>query len=56
MRRKADCWDNTVAENFFKTLKAECVYQQKHNTIKEAEISVFEYIEIWHIERGCTLC
>ena len=26
MSRKGNCWDNVVAESFFKTLKAECVY------------------------------
>jgi transposase InsO family protein len=25
MSRKANCWDNAVAESFFKTLKTECV-------------------------------
>ena len=27
--RKANSWDNAVAESFFKTLKAEMVYQRK---------------------------
>ena len=48
MSRRANCWDNAVAESFFKTLKTECVYHQKYNTIFEAELSVFEYIEIWY--------
>lgn len=48
MSRKANCWDNAVAESFFKTLKTECVYHQQYNTIIEAELSVFEYIEIWY--------
>ena len=48
MSRKANCWDNAVAESFFKTIKTECVYHQQYNTIKEAELSVFEYIEIWY--------
>ncbi len=25
-----------------------CVYHQKYNTIYEAKLSVFEYIEIWY--------
>jgi putative transposase len=29
MSRKGNCWDNAVAESFFKSLKAEWVY--KHN-------------------------
>lgn len=48
MSRKANCWDNAVAESFFKTLKTELIYHEKYNTISEAELSVFEYIEIWY--------
>jgi transposase InsO family protein len=48
MSRKGDCWDNAVAESFFKTLKVEHVYQKNYKTFKEAELSVFEYIEAWY--------
>lgn len=48
MSRKANCWDNAVAESFFKTLKTELIYHYKYNTRYEAEISVFEYIEVWY--------
>jgi len=48
MSRKGDCWDNAVAESFFKTLKVEHVYHHSYKTIKEAELSVFEYIEAWY--------
>ncbi len=48
MSRKANCWDNAVAESFFKTLKTECIYHQNYNTINEAELAVFEYIETWY--------
>lgn len=48
MSRKANCWDNAVAESFFKTLKVECVYQEIYKTRKKAELSIFEYIEIWY--------
>ena len=51
MSRRANCWDNAVAESFFKTLKTECVYHQKYNTIIQAELSVFEYIETWYNKR-----
>ena len=47
MSRKGNCWDNAVAESFFKTLKAECVYQNKFINKQQAAIIVFEYIEIW---------
>jgi putative transposase len=29
MSRKANCWDNAVADSFFKTLKAEMIYHRK---------------------------
>lgn len=48
MSRKGDCWDNAVAESFFKTLKVELVYHNSYKTFKEAELSVFEYIEAWY--------
>ena len=48
MSRKGNCWDNAVAESFFKTLKTELVYHQKYQTRKEAELSIFEYIETFY--------
>lgn len=48
MSRKANCWDNAVAESFFKTLKTELIYHNRYNTHYEAELSVFEYIEVWY--------
>ena len=48
MSGKGDCWDNAVAESFFKTLKVEHVYHHSYKTFKEAELSVFEYIEAWY--------
>lgn len=48
MSRKANCWDNAVAESFFKTLKTELIYHQEYKTRNEAEIAVFEYIEVWY--------
>ncbi|WP_349775124.1 IS3 family transposase [Sphingobacterium faecium] len=48
MSRKGNCWDNAVAESFFKTLKAECVYQHKFTDKEQAARIVFEYIETWY--------
>jgi len=48
MSRKGDCWDNAVAESFFKTLKSEWVYHRTYATRKMAELSIFEYIETWY--------
>lgn len=48
MSRKGDCWDNAVAESFFKTLKVELIYQNTYQTKAEAKLSIFEYIETWY--------
>ena len=48
MSRKGNCWDNAVAESFFKTMKTEMVYQQVFRTKKSAGLAVFEYIEVWY--------
>lgn len=48
MSRKGNCWDNAVAESFFKTLKTELVYHHRYLTRKEAELSIFEYIETFY--------
>ncbi|MFV0140812.1 DDE-type integrase/transposase/recombinase [Empedobacter falsenii] len=41
MSRKGNCWDNAVAESFFKTLKTELIYHNKYQTRKQLELSVF---------------
>ena len=48
MSRKGNCWDNAVAESFFKTLKSECIYQNTFTNKHEAALIVFEYIEAWY--------
>lgn len=48
MSRKANCWDNAVAESFFKTLKSELIYNENLKTIQETKTTIFEYIEIWY--------
>jgi len=48
MSRKANCWDNAVAESFFKTLKTEGVYGNKFENQKVAARVIFEFIEIWY--------
>jgi putative transposase len=48
MSQKGNCWDNAVAESFFKTLKSELVYQQEFQTKEIAKLALFEYIEIWY--------
>jgi transposase InsO family protein len=48
MSRKGNCWDNAVAESFFGALKSELVHRETYKSRKEAEMSVFEYIEIFY--------
>ena len=48
MSRKGNCWDNSVAESFFKSLKNELVYQTYFYTKKQAKLEIFEYIELFY--------
>ncbi|MGC9375083.1 MAG: IS3 family transposase [Bacteroidales bacterium] len=48
MSGKGNCYDNAVAESFFKTLKAELVYQCSFKTRKEARAAIFDYIETFY--------
>lgn len=48
MSRKGNCWDNAVAESFFKSLKVEWVYKHNYNKRSEAELSIFSWIETWY--------
>lgn len=51
MSRKGNCWDNAVAESFFKSLKVEWVYKHKYNHRSQAELSIFQWIETWYNRR-----
>lgn len=48
MSRKGNCWDNAVAESFFKSLKVEWIYKHQYLTRSQAELSVFKWIETWY--------
>ena len=48
MSRKANCWDNAVAESFFKSLKTEMIYGSLQLSTKLMESKIVEYIEIWY--------
>ncbi len=51
------CWDNAVAELFFKTIKTELIYQNTFYTRDQARQQIFEYIESCYngIRRHSTL-
>jgi len=45
MSRKENCWDNALAESFFKTIKTEMIYQSKtYKTRAKVSLAIFEYI------------
>ena len=48
MSRKADCWDNAVAESFWSTLKAEAIENVDFPTRTAARQTVFEFIEVFY--------
>ena len=48
MGRTGVCWDNSVAESFFATLKNEMYYQQVFQTHARARFAVMEYIEVFY--------
>ena len=51
MSRKGNCWDNAVAESFFKSLKTELIYGNKLISKEEMKLQVFEYIELWYNQK-----
>jgi putative transposase len=46
MSDKGNCYDNAVAESFFRTLKTELGYRYESRSI--ARESIFEYIEVFY--------
>lgn len=48
MSRRGDCWDNSVAESFFATLKKELIYREEYSTRNSAIESIEDYIELFY--------
>lgn len=48
MSRRGNCYDNAVAESFFKTLKRELVRKHVFTTRAVAASKIFEYIEMFY--------
>jgi transposase InsO family protein len=44
MSGTGNCYDNAAVETFFKTIKAELLWQRSWQSRREAEIAIFEYI------------
>jgi len=45
MSRPGNCWDNTVVESFFATLKTELMCGRLYHTRQEARTEIFAYLE-----------
>ena len=48
MSRRANCWDNAVAESFFSSLKKERVKKRVYRTRELARADIFDYIEVFY--------
>ncbi len=51
MSRKGNCWDNAVAESFFKTIKYECLNRYSFESYNKLYKSIEEYIKWYNTER-----
>ena len=51
MSRKGNCWDNAVAESFFHTIKNQLIRYSKFKNKNEAELALFDYIEVYYNRR-----
>jgi len=48
MGGKGNCWDNSVAKNFFKTFNSELIHGAKLKTKEQTRLKVFGYIVSWY--------
>ena len=51
MSRKGNCWDNAVAESFFKTIKHEWLYRFRFNSFSQLYESIEDYINWYNTKR-----
>jgi transposase InsO family protein len=45
MSRRANCWDNSPMESFFKTLKVERIHLLRYDTRAQAKLDIVDWIE-----------
>ena len=48
MSGKGDCYDNAAMESFISSLKGEWTDWHTYHTRQEAQLSIFEYIEVFY--------
>jgi transposase InsO family protein len=51
MSRKGNCWDNAVAESFFKTIKYECLNHYKFTSFESLYACIDDYIKWYNTRR-----
>ena len=51
MSRKGNCWDNAVAESFFKSIKHEWLYRFKFTSFNQLYNSIEDYINWYNTKR-----
>ena len=51
MSRRGNCYDNSVIESFFGTLKTESIYREKPRDFDEAERMIAQYIRFYNEDR-----
>ena len=51
MSRKGNCWDNSVSESFFKTIKHECLYRYNFSSYEGLYGCISEYISWYNTQR-----
>ena len=44
MSGKGNCYDNSMVETFFKSIKAELIWRNRWETRRKAEGAIFQYI------------
>jgi transposase InsO family protein len=51
MSRRANCWDNSAMESFFKTLKVERTHLLRYDTRSQAKLDIVDWIEGFYNHR-----
>ena len=51
MSRKGICWDNAVAESFFKTIKYERINRFKYTSYNQLYKSIDQYLNWYNTQR-----
>lgn len=48
MSGKGSCYDNAVAESFFKSIKVELIYHHQFENRQDAQLAIFDYIHTFY--------